>query len=151
MTDIERQLEADLVTAARGRLPELTVLRTLKSALHNERIAKQASQGLKDEDVMAIFRRELKRRHEAAALYEQGGREELAGKENEEAAVIERYLPQAPSPDEVRKVLERIKQEQGLSGTQAIGPLTKAVLAHFKGTVDGQTVSSLARELLSQS
>lgn len=151
MTDIASRLEADLVAATRAKAEELTVLRLLKSALHNEKIAKQANDGLKNEEVLAVFRRERKKRQEAATMYEQGGRAELAAKEKSEAQVIARYLPAAPDIEEVKKVMVRIKQEQGLSGPQSIGPLTKAVLAHFGGAVDGKTVSELAREILSQS
>ena len=150
MTEIERSLATDLVAATRARAPELLVLRMLKSSLHNAKIAKQSKEELTNEEVMAVLRRELKRRQEAASMYKQGGREELATTEENEAAVIKKYLPATPELDEVRQVIARLKQEQGLSGQQAIGPLTKATLAHFKGAVDGQTVSSLARELLSQ-
>ena len=122
----------------------------LKSALHNEKIAKKASDGLAETEVIAVFRRELKKRQEAAGMYEQGGRPELAAKERGEAEVIARYLPQGPNIEEVKKVIIRIKQEQGLSGAQAIGPLTKATMTHFQGAVDGKTVSDLVREILSQ-
>lgn len=151
MTEIESRLASDLIAATRSRAPELTLLRSLKAALHNEKIAKNVQQDLADSDVVAVFRRELKKRQEAATMYKQAGRAELANKEEEEIKVIAKYLPVAPPVEEIKKVLERLKQEQGLSGMQAMGPLTKAVMAHFKGSVDGQTVSSLAKEILNQS
>ncbi|MDP3985980.1 MAG: GatB/YqeY domain-containing protein [Candidatus Veblenbacteria bacterium] len=151
MTDIERRLEQDLVVALRSRAPELGVLRMLKAALQNERIAKQAKEeGLGEAEVWAVLRRELKRRQEAAGLYEQGGRAELAQSEQAEAQVVSRYLPPAPAVEQVREVMENILREQNLSGPQAIGALTKATLAYFGGALDGQTASQLARELLSQ-
>lgn len=150
MTEIERQLEADLVAATRGKLPELTVLRSLKSALHNERISKKVTGDLKDEDIVTVFRRELKKRTEAAAMYQKGGRHELEEAEKTEARIIERYLPKMPAPEEIKQVMLRLKQEQGLAGIQAMGPLTKAAVAHFKGAVDGKTISELSREILSQ-
>lgn len=150
MTEIERRLEVDLVAATRARSPELTVLRTLKSAIHNEQIAKQSADGLSMGEVVAVLRRELKRRQEAAQLYEQGGRPELAAKEKQEAAVISRYLPPTPSAEEIKKVMITLAKEQGWTDIKSVGPLTKATLTHFNGLVDGQTVSTLAKEILSQ-
>ena len=150
MTELERQLEIDVVAAARQRSPELMVLRLLKSALHNEKIAKQAKGDLPAADVIAVLRRELKKRQEAAAMYKQAGRTDLATKEEAEVATIAKYLPPAPSREAILQVMQRLKAEQGLSGQQALGPLTKAVLAHYHGAVDGQTVSRLAREILNQ-
>lgn len=151
MSEIESRLAADVIAATRSRAPELTLLRTLKSALHNEKIAKHATEDLADTEVVAVLRRELKKRQEAASMYRQAGREELASNEDSEVKVLSRYLPTAPPTEEIVKVMERIRQEQGLSGAQAMGPLTKAVMAHFQGAVDGQTVSSLAREILNKS
>lgn len=149
MTEIESRLEADINTALRGKLPELATLRMLKSALHNEVIARAGKElGLDEVGVLAIFRRELKKRQEAAKLYEQGGRAELAAQEKSEAEIIARYLPAAPNFDDIKNTVARLKQELNLSGPQAMGQLTKAVMAHYSGAADGQTVSSAVREAL---
>jgi uncharacterized protein len=149
MMEIESRLEADINSALRGKLPELSTLRMLKSALHNEVIARVGKEaGLDEAGALAIFRRELKKRQEAAKLYEQGGRAELAAQEKSEAEIIARYLPAAPSPDDIKNTVARLKQELNLSGSQAMGQLTKAVMAHYKGAADGQTVSSAVREAL---
>ncbi len=149
MTEIESRLIADITTATRARAPKLTLLRSLKAALHNEKLAKHPTEELTEGEVLAVLRREAKKRQEAAVLYEHGGRAELADQEKSEAGVIKDYLPLAPSAEEIKKVLIRIKDEQGLAGAASMGRLTKAVLEHFKGTVDGQTVSALAKEILS--
>ncbi len=147
MTEIERRLEADLVTATRAKSPELTVIRSLKSAIHNEHIAKKTNT-LVDEDVVSVLRRELKRRLEAAELYDKGGRPELAAKERDEANFISRFLPVSPETEEIVKTMRQIINELGLQGQQSIGPLVKATVAHFKGAVDGKTASQLAKEIL---
>lgn len=149
MTEIESRLEADINSALRGKLPELATLRMLKSALHNEVIARVGKESSLDEvGMLVIFRRELKKRQEAAKLYEQGERAELAAKEKSEAEIITRYLPAAPSLDDIKNTVARLKQELNLSGQQAMGQLTKAVMAHYNGAADGQTVSSVVREVL---
>lgn len=146
MTEIEQRLEADVVTAARARAAGLTTLRSLRAALKNEAIAKRAE--LTSADVVTILRRELKRRQEAARLYEEGGRAELAHNEKIEAELIQRYLPQAPSAEDVATTAVRLKTEMGLEGAKAIGQLTKAILEHYGGTADGQSASSAARAAL---
>jgi uncharacterized protein len=150
MTEIETRLANDLVTATRARSSELTVLRLLRAALHNESIAKKATGELTEQDVMTVCRRELKRRQEAAEMYLQGGRPELAQAEQAEAKVIEKYLPPVPPLDEVKQAMVQLKSELGLAGQSAVGQLTKAALEHFKGSVDGKTASGLAREILNQ-
>jgi uncharacterized protein YqeY len=149
MTEIESRLEADINSALRGKLPELATLRMLKSALHNEVIARVGKEtGLDEAGALAIFRRELKKRQEAAKLYEQGGRAELAAQEKSEAKIITRYLPAAPNLDDIKNTVARLKQELNLSGPQAMGELTKAVMTYYNGAADGQTVSSAVREVL---
>lgn len=148
MTEIIERLEADVAAATRARLPELTTLRSLKAALHNEAIAKRTE--LSAAEVMTVLRRELKRRQEAAKLYEQGARGELAAKEQAEAALIQKYLPQAPAAEELSATALRLKQELGLSGPQAMGQLIKALMEHYQGTCDGQAASAAARAALEQ-
>lgn len=149
MGGLEQRLETDVLAATRARTPELGTLRLLRAALQNERIAKRVKD-LPEADVVAVFRRELKRRQEAALMYEQGARAELAQKEQAEAGVIKRYLPASPSPADVRSVAVKLQQELGLTGPSAQGQLIKAVVAHFQGAADGQTVSGCVRELLSK-
>lgn len=149
MTPVEQRLATDLTAAQRAGVgDEVTTLRLLKAAIHNEAIAKRQAGELDEAAVLGVLRRELKKRQEAAKLYEQGGRAELAAKEAAEAEMIKRYLPAAPAADDIRATVARLKQEQSLSGAQAVGPLTKAVMAHYQGAADGQTVASLVREAL---
>jgi uncharacterized protein YqeY len=148
MTKLEEQLAADVTAAQRARSPELNVLRLVKSAIGNEVIAKGPGAELSEQDVLTVLRRELKKRHEAAKLYEQGGRAELAAQEKAEADIVARYLPQAPSADDVLATVKKFKTELGLSGPQGMGSLTKAVLAHYQGAADGATVSAAVKQVL---
>lgn len=146
MTEIEQRLDSDVAAAARARAAGLTTLRSLKAALQNEAIAKRAE--LAPADVTTVLRRELKRRQEAAKLYLEGGRPELAAKETEESALIQNYLPQAPTAEELEATAMRLRSELKLAGPQAMGQLTKAVIEHYQGAADGQSASAAARAAL---
>lgn len=148
MTQLEQQLETDLKEAMRSRAPEVGVLRLLLAALKNEQIARGPKVELKELDVLAVLRRELKKRQEAAKLYEQGGRLELAQAETHEAEVVSRYLPPPPSREEVLRIAHELQISLGLSGSKAMGQLTKAVLEHFAGAAQGQVVSQVVKEVL---
>lgn len=150
MTELEKKLEGDLAIALKTRLPELSTLRLLKSALKNESLSHSADYILSETEVIAVLRREYKKRQEAARLYTQGERAELAEKESVEAKIIEHYLPPAPNIEEVKRRAQQIIKEQNLSGLASIGILTKALLNQYQSALDGQTASSVARELLNQ-
>ncbi len=148
MTKLEQRLEADIAAAQRARSTELGVLRLIKSALGNEAIAKGPKGELSEPDVLVVFRRELKKRQEAMKLYAQGGRAELAAQEQAEAEVVARYLPQAPSPDDVLATVKKFQAELGITDVKGMGQLTKAVLAHYAGAADGGTVSAAVKQVL---
>lgn len=95
-----------------------------------------------------VLTREVKRRHEAATLYRQHGQEERAAEEEAEARILEAYLPQQLSADELRPQVAAIIADLGLSGPGAMGKLMPTLIEHFKGRADGKLLSQLARELL---
>ncbi|MBI5465842.1 MAG: GatB/YqeY domain-containing protein [Candidatus Kerfeldbacteria bacterium] len=149
MAELESRLAADIKVATRGRLPELQTLRLMRAALSNEAIARRAKgEVMSEPDQLAVLRRELKKRQEAAKLYEQGGRAELAAKELAEAKVIERYLPAQPAAQDIKQVAAKLKGELGLSGQAGLGQLTKALLTHYQGSIDGRQASAAARAAL---
>lgn len=147
---IANRIEQDIIAAIKQKSPELECLRLIKSALGNEVISLRAkNQVLGDTEVIAVLRREFKKRQDAANLYKTAGRQELADKETTEAEIIKKYLPAEPDIAQVKEVAERLKNEMGLAGIASMGPLTKAVLQHFNGAVSGQTVSLVVKEILS--
>ncbi len=149
-SSIANRIEDDIKAATKQRAPELTCLRLIKSTLGNEAISLRAkNQVLGDAEVIAVLRREFKRRHDAAIIYKGANRPELADKELLEAEIIKKYMPAEPVSADIKQVAERLKNEMSLSGMSAIGPLTKAVMQHFGGAVSGQTVSSIVKEILS--
>lgn len=143
----QTRVEADLKTALKaGDKERLSTLRLLLTEIKNERI--RGGEELDRKAFIAVVRRAVKQRREAADSYRKGDREELAAKEEREAEILETYLPAQASEADVRAVVERIAADRGLSGMQSMGPLMKAALAELEGRADGAVVSKIAREVL---
>lgn len=148
---ISQKIEQAMKLAALARRDDLMTLRLLKAALQNEAIALRGKgKSLSNSDELAVLRRELKRRREAVQVYETNGRPELGAKEKAEAEIIARYLPELPTTADVEQVIRRLQAELGLSGPAATGQLIKAVMNHYQGAADGQIVSQLVRQILTQ-
>ena len=146
--EIITQIENHLSQAAKDKdqLAVLT-LRGIKTALTNAEIAKNR-EPLADDQVIKVLRTEVKRRQEAAELYQKGGRDELAQKEQKEIEIIKKYLPAEMSDDQIRgKVKEAIGQVSA-SGPQDMGKVMGLSMALLKGQADGSTVSKIVSEEL---
>lgn len=139
----------DLIQSLKDK-DELTtlVLRQLKTSITNAEIA-NSRKDLSEEQVIKIFRSEVKKRKEAAKLYFQGGREELAAKENAEIEVIKKYLPAEISEDQIKAKVTEIVEKLGASGMQDMGKVIGAVVKELGGAADGSIVSKLVKEQLS--
>ena len=118
---LEQRLEQDIKSALlAGNSARVTTLRGLKSAVLNVKVAEgKRDSGLSDDEVIAIFSKEAKKRQESAALYSQGGDETRASAELSEKAIIEEYLPAQLSEAEVAAIVDEIIANTGASGQQA--------------------------------
>src|SRR5213082_3329524 len=103
---LQKRIDEDLKDAMRARdAARLSVLRLLKAALKNATIEKIGADGeLNDDDAIAVIRKQVKQRQDSIESFEKGGRAELAEKERAEIAVLNGYLPQPMSADEISKV-----------------------------------------------
>lgn len=127
------------------------VLRNLKAAILNEEVATgKRDEGLADADVEKVIAREVKKRAEAAKLYRDNGREELAEPEEQEAEALGRYLPEQASDDEIRAAVDTAIAQTGASGPAAMGQIIGAVKAKLGNSADGATVARIAKEQLTQ-
>ena len=127
-----------------GDRERLDVLRFVNSLLQNRAIEKRTagqSDVLTDEDVMESMRKEVKRRKDAIELFKQGGRNDLVEKESREVDIIQSYLPATPTEEQVREVVQQLRQE-GLSGFPM---LMKEAMKRLKGA-DGTLVSKVVKE-----
>lgn len=103
---------------------------------------------LDDPDELAVLTRAVKSRRDSIKSYVEGGRQDLADKEQAEIDVIQRYLPKPLSDDEARQAIAAIIEEQGLSTKKDLGKVMKEVRARFPGQIDGKLASTIAGELL---
>lgn len=124
-------------------------LRTLKAAILNEEVALgKRDPGLSDQEIEKVVAREVKKRGESAALYEQNGRPELAETENREAEVLRKYLPEQLSEEKLREIITNVIAQLGVSGPQAMGQVISAVKKEVGTSADGATLARIVKELL---
>ena len=126
-------------------------LRGLKAAILNEEVAAgKRDTGLGDSEIEKIIAREVKKRRESIALYEQNDRPELAADEQKEVEILERYLPEQLSEDEVRAVVDEVIAATGAEGAQAMGQVIGAVKAKVGNTADGALIAKIVKEQLTK-
>src|SRR6266540_434909 len=130
---------------------KLGVLRMLKAALTNAAIEKGAQGQLNDADATQVIRKQVKQRQDSIESFEKGGRAELAAKEKEELSILQSYLPQAMSIDEVSKIVRETIAEVGASSKAQMGAVMKALQSKVAGRADGKTLSAEVARQLSQS
>jgi uncharacterized protein len=131
------------VTAAMksGDRERVQTLRLIVSELQ-----KAEKEGLGDE--VEVLQRERKRRLEAAEAYADGGRDDLAGSERQEAEIIESYMPEQLSDGELQAIVGDAVAEAGASSPQEMGKVMSLVMPKVKGRADGKRVSAVVKEKL---
>ncbi|MBL9132216.1 MAG: GatB/YqeY domain-containing protein [Verrucomicrobiaceae bacterium] len=138
------QLSEDIKTAMKARdTITLETVRALKSALKYGAIEKLGAEGdLADSDALNVVRKEIKKRQDSVASYEQAKRQDLADKEKAEIAVLEKYLPAAMSAEELTRLVETVIAELGATSKKEMGSVMKALQERSAGRADGKTLSS---------
>jgi uncharacterized protein YqeY len=149
MTMVER-VQQDITTAMREKNElKLSVLRMVKSAFQLKSVEKMRP--LEESESLQILQTLMKQRRESVEQFTKGGRNDLADKETKEIAIIESYLPAAPSNDDMEKAISAAIQETGANSMKQMGAVVKAAKAKLEGkTVDGKLLSDLVRERLSK-
>jgi uncharacterized protein len=145
-----QRVDADLTEAMRAKdATKLGVLRMLKSALKYAAIEKSgADANLNDAEAVQVVRKQAKQRQDSIDSFDKGGRAELAAKEKEELSILNSYLPQAMSNDELSKLVREAIQEVGATSKAQMGAVMKAAQAKAAGRADGKTLSQeVARQL----
>jgi uncharacterized protein YqeY len=145
--ELKAQIQ-DSVKAAQkaGDVLTLSTLRLLLAAVQNEEI--RVRKALSTEEIQKTIATLSKQRNEAIDLYRKGGREELAQKEEAELKILQRFLPQQLSEDEVRELIKASISESGAAGIQDLGKVMKLVMPKVSGRSDGKRVNDLAKALL---
>src|SRR6184192_2199252 len=140
---LQERVDSDLKEAMRAKdTTKLGVLRMLKSALKYAAIAKSSAEAeLNDAEAAQVIRKQAKQRQDSIESFEKGGRSELAEKEKEELSILNSYLPQSMSTDEISKVVRETIAE--------IGGVMKALQAKVGSRADGKTLSAEVQKQLS--
>jgi uncharacterized protein YqeY len=147
MTLLER-ISQEIKTAMLAKdADRLSTLRLLKSALGYVQIEKKV-ETLPDAEVIAVVQKEIKKRRDSIEQFTNGGRPELAAKETAEIAVLETFLPQALSADELELLVRSTIQELGATSKKEMGAVIKSVQAKAAGRADGKSISTLVGKLL---
>ena len=148
---LQERLDSDLKEAMRARdMLKLGVLRMLKSAFKYAAIAKAGAETeLSDAEAVQVIRKQAKQRQDSIESFEKGGRAELANKEQEELSILNAYLPQAMSADELSKVVRETIAEIAATSKAQMGVVMKALQTKVAGRVDGKTLSEEVQKQLS--
>jgi len=148
---LEPKVMAELKTAMLAKNEgALRGLRAIKAAIIIAKTAEGAGGELKEEDETKLLQKLIKQRKDSLEIYQQQNRADLAQKEVEEIAVIERFLPQQLSAEELKAVLTKIIAETGASSPADMGKVMGAATKQLAGQADGKTISATVKELLSK-
>ncbi len=145
---LREQIIADLTAAMKAKdAARTSTLRMLKAAIVNRQIEKGGE--LDEEELMKLLRSQAKQRRDSVEQFEKGGRQDLADKELAEIAVIEAYLPQAASQEQIDKAVAAAIAETGATSMKEMGAVMKAVMPRLAGkNADGRAVSETVKKKL---
>lgn len=145
-SQIENDVKAALLGGDRFRAE---VLRGLKAVILNEEVAKgKRDEGLDDATIEQLIAKEVKKRLDSAQQYAAANRPELVEAETAESKVLEAYLPEQLSEEDIKKVVAETITTLGVSGPQAMGQVIGAVKGKLGNTADGGTIAKLVKEAL---
>lgn len=167
--NLQERIQQDVKNAMRsGDKARVSVLRMALASLKNAQIqmakdaydataddqqqtvASASPASLSEEAMQEAVAREVKRRRDAEDAYRQANREDLAKQEASEAVILEEYLPQKLSADELRPLIQATIGELGVSGMADMGKVMPVLMQEYKERADGRLISQIAREVLSQ-
>ncbi|MGD8628906.1 MAG: GatB/YqeY domain-containing protein [bacterium] len=146
---LNEKLAEDLKTAMKGQdEPRVRVLRMLKTRVKEASVAKRDD--LTDDEVIKVIITETKKRKEAIELFEQGGRGDLAAREKEEMEILQTYMPEQLTEDEVRDLIKEAIEEVGAKDPRDMGKVMKVLMPRIVGRSEGSFASRTVKELLAQ-
>jgi len=146
--NLNEQLIEAMKTAMKARDSlRLNAIRLIRTAIKNREIDERRE--LDDQEVIGVLSTLVKQRKESAQVYREGGRPELAEKEEQELAIIQEFLPTQLGEEEIRAVIESAVNETGAASMKDMGRVMKVVTGKTLGRADGRLVSELVKARLS--
>ncbi len=145
--NLKQKLSDDLKQAMRsGDTLKRSVIRMLMAAIKNAEIARQAK--LEDSDILGIIAKEVRQRRESIEAFKQGNRQDLVDKEEAELAILQGYLPQQLTRDEIVEAVQKVIAEVEAKGLGDKGKVMPKLMAQLKGRADGREINEVVSELL---
>jgi uncharacterized protein YqeY len=142
------QIQEDLKRSMKAKDgTRVSVLRFLLSSIQNREIEKK--EALDDDEVLAEISSSAKRRRESIEAFKEGDRADLVEKEEAELAILQEYLPEQLSPDEIRGVVEEVVKAVGAASASDLGKVMKELMPRLRGRADGKLVNEIVRQVLS--
>ena len=159
MKNLKQKIQEDLKIAIHKKeKTELLVLRMTLASLHNQEIEKRSKirkEGspeengqLTDEEIIEVVSSEVKKRKEAVLEFKKGKREDLAGKEKREIEILQKYMPEQLSEEEIKKLVKEIIEKVGATEIKDMGKVMGQLMPKVKGKAGGSVVSKIVKELL---
>ena len=149
--NLEQKIMAELKVAMLAKdEAALRSLRAVKAAILLAKTSEGAGGELKEEDETKLLQKLVKQRKDSLEIFEQQNRTDLAQKEKEEIAVIEKFLPKQLSQEEIRDALTRIIATTGASSPADMGKVMGVATRELAGKADGKTISALVKEMLAK-
>ncbi|MDP6339146.1 MAG: GatB/YqeY domain-containing protein [Candidatus Marinimicrobia bacterium] len=141
------QIQNDMYAAMKaGEKEKATALRTTLAKLKDKRIEKRDD--LSEAEEIKVLQTLVKQRKESVELYEKGGRPELAAAEKAEIDILNGYLPQMMSEEEIRAIVQSVAEEVGATSMADMGEVMPEVMKRGKGLIDGKTAQQFVRKIL---
>ena len=149
--ELEKLINNDLKEAMKARdKRKLEALRAIKAALLLEKTGKDVADGEIPESIeLKLLQKLVKQRKESAILYHQQNRPELAEEEEYQVAIIEKYLPEQMSEEEVKSIIEKIVADTGASSMKDMGRVMGMATKQLAGKADNKAISNIVKGLLS--
>jgi uncharacterized protein YqeY len=145
--NLKQKLETDLKQAIRARdNVRRSTIRLVMAAIKNAEIAQQTA--LDDPGILGVIAKEAKQRHESIEAFKQGNRPDLVAQEEAELAILQEYLPEAMTREEVIAEVKRVIAEVGAQGPRDKGKVMPQLIAKLKGRADGKEINAVVTELL---
>ncbi|HPG09885.1 MAG TPA: GatB/YqeY domain-containing protein [Chitinophagaceae bacterium] len=149
--DLEQKIMAELKAAMLKKdEAALRSLRAVKAAILLAKTSEGRTDGLTEDEETKLLQKLVKQRKDSLEIYNQQNRSDLAKKEEEEIAVIEKFLPEQLTPEEIKIELEKIIASTGAASPADMGKVMGVATKQLAGKADGKTISGLVRELLAK-
>jgi uncharacterized protein YqeY len=145
--NLKQKLETDLRQAIRAQdVVRRSTIRLVMAAIRNAEIAQQTT--LDDPGILGVITKEVKQRHESIEAFKQGNRADLVAREEAELAILQEYLPEPVTREEVIAEAKRVIAEVGAQGPRDKGKVMPQLIAKLKGRADGKEINAVVTELL---